>query len=94
MPTGPTPTAPIEVDGSLICTVVSEKPFENEIEESSISQACHAVCPEYKKVLEVEKGTEITVVNAPDMKIYVNLLKVIREHEEPRGERRPWPHSH
>jgi len=40
-------------------------------------------------VLEVEKGTEIPVVNAPDMKIYVNLMKAIREHEEPSGELRP-----
>jgi hypothetical protein len=28
------------------------------------------------------------VVNASDLKIYVFLLKAIREHEEPRGERR------
>ena len=29
------------------------------------------------------------MVNASGMKIYVNLLKAIREHEEPHGERRP-----
>jgi hypothetical protein len=39
-------------------------------------------------VLEVEKGTEIPVESAPDMKIDVNLLKAIREHKEPRGKRR------
>ena len=35
-----------------------------------------------------EKRLEAPVVNASDMKIYVNPLKAIREHEEPHGERR------
>lgn len=47
------------VDGSLICTAVFEKPFEHEIEkgEFPICQVCYVACPEYKRVLEVEKGT-------------------------------------
>jgi hypothetical protein len=30
----------------------------------------------------VEKGTEIPVVDASDMRIYKNLLKAIKEHDK------------
>ena len=79
------------VDGSLLCTAIFEKSFEHEIEkgEFPLSQVCHATCPDYKRILEVELGTETPLVNASDMKINVNLLKAIRDHEEPREELRP-----
>jgi hypothetical protein len=72
------------VDGHLLCTEVFEKSFDHEIEEGEfyISQVCYSKLPEYRKVLEVEKGTEIPIVNASDMKIYRSLLKAIQEHEK------------
>jgi len=72
------------VDGNLLCTEVFEKSFEHEIEEGEfcISQVCYSRFPEYRRVLEVEKGTEIPVVDASDMKIYRNLLKAIHEFEK------------
>lgn len=67
------------VDGYLLCTEVYEKSFEHEIEEGEfcISQACYARLPEYSRVLEVEKGTQIPIVDASDMKIYRKLLEAI-----------------
>ena len=75
------------VDGHLICTEVFEKSFEHEIEsgEFYISQVCYASLPRYSRILEVEKGTEIPVVDASDMRIYRNLLKAIKEHEKKEG---------
>jgi len=72
------------VDGHLICTEVFEKSFEHEIEsgEFYISQVCYASLPRYSRILEVEKGTEIPVVDASDMRIYRNLLRAIKEHEK------------
>ena len=67
------------VDGYLLCVEVYEKSFEREIEEREfyISQVCYASLPKYVRVFEVEKGTQIPVVDASDMKIYRNLLKAI-----------------
>ncbi|UCD44533.1 MAG: hypothetical protein JSV27_10485 [Candidatus Bathyarchaeota archaeon] len=75
------------VDGHLICTEVFEKSFEREIEsgEFPISQVCYTSLPRYSKILEVEKGTEIPVVDASDMEIYRRLLKAIKEHEKKEG---------
>lgn len=73
------------VDGHLLCTEVFEKSFEHEIEEGEfcMSQVCYSECPGYRKVHEVEKGTEIPVVNASDMRIYRNLLDAIKDYENP-----------
>ncbi len=72
------------VRGHLLCTEVFEKSFEHEIEkgEFPISQVCYTECPQYRRVLEVEKGTEIPVVDTSDMKLYRNLLEAILENEE------------
>ena len=71
------------VDGYLLCLEVYEKSFEHEIEKKEfyISQVCYSRFPEYIKLFEVEKGTQIPVVNASDMKIYKNLLKTILKVE-------------
>jgi hypothetical protein len=72
------------VDGHLICTEVYEESFEREMEEGEfcISQVCYTRYPEYTRLYEVEKGTQIPIVNASDMKIYRDLLKAILEEEE------------
>jgi hypothetical protein len=69
------------VDGHLLCTEVYEKSFDHEIEsgEFYISQVCYSEMPKYQRILEVETGVQIPVVNASDMKIYRNLLKAIKE---------------
>ena len=67
------------VDGYLLCVEVYEKSFEHEIEEREfyISQVCYANFPKYIRVFEVERGMQIPIVNASDMKIYQILLKAI-----------------
>ncbi len=74
----------IWVDGHLICTEVYEESFKHEMEENEfcISQACYTRYPKYTRLYEVEKGTQIPIVNASDMKIYRNLLKAILEEEK------------
>jgi hypothetical protein len=72
------------VEGHLLCVEVYEKSFEHEIEnqEFPISQVCYASLPKYVKVYEVNKGMQIPVVNASDMKIFSNLIKTILKNEE------------
>jgi hypothetical protein len=72
------------VDGHLLCIEVYEKSFEHEIEagEFCISQICHAEYPRYTRVYEVERGTQLPIVNASDMRIYRKLLEAILEREE------------
>ena len=43
---------------------------------------CYARFPKYIKLFEVEKGTQIPIVNASDMEIYRNLLKTILKVEK------------
>ena len=73
------------VDGYLLCVEVYEKSFEREIEKGEfyISQVCYARFPEYRKLYEVEKGTQIPIVDASDMQIYRNLLKAIIDVKRP-----------
>ena len=72
------------VDGYLLCVEVYEASFEHEIEnkEFPISQVCYAKFPKYVKVYEVEKGMQIPIVNASDMKIFSDLMKAILKNEE------------
>jgi hypothetical protein len=72
------------VDGHLLCVEVYEASFEREMEnkEFPISQVCYAKFPKYVKVYEVEKGIQIPIVNASDMKIFSNLTKAILKDEE------------
>jgi hypothetical protein len=72
------------VDGYLLCVEVYERSFEHEIEEGEfcISQVCYARFPRYIRLYEVEKGTQIPIVDASDMKIYKNLLKTILKEEK------------
>jgi predicted ATPase len=76
------------VDGHLICTEVYEKSFEHEIAEGEfcISQVCHAEYPRYTRVYEVERGTQVPIVDASDMKIYRKLLEAILERGDDRSE--------
>jgi hypothetical protein len=72
------------VDGYLLCVEVYEASFEHEMEnkEFPISQVCYAKFPKYVKVYEVERGMQIPIVNASDMKIFNNLMKAILKNEE------------
>lgn len=67
------------VDGYLLCVEVYERSFSHEIKkrEFPISHVCYTRFPKYIRVLEVEKGTQLPVVNATDMRLYSNLLKAI-----------------
>ena len=71
------------VDGHIICTEVYEQSFKHEMEkgEFCISQACYAKYPNYARIHEVEKGTEIPIVDVSGMRIYRELLKAIHEYE-------------
>lgn len=71
------------VDGYLLCTEVYEASFEHEIEEGEfcVSQVCYSKLPKYRKLFEAERGTQIPIVDASDMKIYRELLKAILADE-------------
>ena len=79
------------VDGYLLCVEVYEKSFEHEIKrkEFPISQVCYTDFPKYIRVFEVEKGMQIPIVNASDMRMFRGLLKAILKTEEipPHAER-------
>ena len=67
------------VEGYILCLEVYEKSLEYEIErgEFYISHLCYAKLPKYKKILEVEKGMQIPIVNVSDMQIYKEIIKTI-----------------
>lgn len=71
------------VDGYILCLEVYEKAIECEIErgEFYISQLCYASFPKYNKILEIEKGAQIPIVNASDMRIYREIVKAIFSSE-------------
>jgi hypothetical protein len=73
------------VDGHVLCVEVYEKAFEQELKkkEFPISQVCYASYPTYTRVFEVEKGMQIPVVNASDMRLYRSLLEAILKDEQP-----------
>lgn len=72
------------VDGYLLCLEVYEKAFEYEVSEGffPISQVCYARLPKYVKVYEVEKGAQIPIVDASDMRLYQEIVKAIKGVEE------------
>ena len=72
------------VDGYVLCMEVYEKAFEQELKkkEFPISQVCYASYPKYTRVFEVEKGMQIPVVNASDMRLYRSLLEAIVKDEQ------------
>jgi len=67
------------IEGYILCLEVYEKSLEYEIErgEFYISHLCYAKFPKYKKILEVEKGMQIPIVNVSDMQIYKEIIKTI-----------------
>ena len=67
------------VEGYILCLEVYEKSLEYEIEKGKfyISHLCYAKFPKYRKVLEVEKGMQIPIVNVSDMQIYREIIKAI-----------------
>ena len=67
------------VDGYILCLEVYEKSLEYEIEKGEfyISHLCYASFPKYSKVLEVEKGTQIPLVNALDMNLYREIMRAV-----------------
>ena len=72
------------VDGYLICIEFYEASFEHEIEKKIffISQVCYTSFPKYTKVLEVETGTQIPIVDASHMQIYKELLKALLKNKK------------
>jgi len=67
-------------EGYLLCLEVYEKSIEYEIErgEFYISQLCYASFPKYSRILEIEKGAQIPIVNVSDMRLYREIIKAIR----------------
>lgn len=72
------------VDGYLLCLEVYEESFKREIDEGffPISQVCYAKLPKYQRIIEIEKGTQIPVVDVSDMQIFNSLVKEIKKNEE------------
>ncbi|MEM2273272.1 MAG: hypothetical protein QXX56_03530 [Candidatus Bathyarchaeia archaeon] len=70
-------------DGFLLCLEVYEKSIEYEIErgEFYINQLCYASFPKYHRILEVEKGAQIPIVNVSDMRLYKEIIRAILGYE-------------
>jgi len=73
------------VDGYVMCVEVYEESFKREMEEGVfyISHVCYARFPEYRKVIEIEKGAQLPVVNASDMAILRAVLETVRNAGPP-----------
>ncbi|MEM1514923.1 MAG: hypothetical protein QXT26_02740 [Thermoproteota archaeon] len=71
------------IDGYLLCLEVYEKSIEYEIERGKfyISHLCYASFPKYSRILEVEKGAQIPIVNVSDMHLYKEIIKAILSYE-------------
>jgi len=71
-------------DGYLLCLEVYEKSLEHEIKtkEYPISQLCYTQFPKYTRTYEVERGVQLPIVNASDMRIFQDLQKAILRTEE------------
>ena len=73
------------VDGYLMCVEVYEESFKREMDEGVfyVSHVCYARYPEYRKVIEIERGAQLPVVNASDMAILKAILGAVREAGPP-----------
>jgi len=73
------------VDGYLMCVEVYEESFKREMDEGVfyVSHICYAHYPEYRKVIEIERGAQLPVVNASDMTILKAILGAVREAGPP-----------
>lgn len=71
------------VDGYLLCIENFEEAMNYELEKSifPISQVCYTKFPKYAKYREVEKGLQIPIVNASDMKLYREIVEAIKDKE-------------
>jgi len=71
------------VDGYLLCIEVFDRSLRYEVEKGflPINQICYAPFPKYSRVIEVQKGVEIPVVDVTDMKLYKALLKAVLKKE-------------
>ena len=67
------------VDGYLMCVEVYEESFKREMDDGVfyVSHVCFAHFPEYRKVIEVERGAQLPVVNASDMSVLSAIMKAI-----------------
>jgi len=67
------------VDGYLMCVEVYEESFKREMDDGVfyVSHVCFARFPEYRKVIEVERGAQLPVVNASDMGVLSAIMKAI-----------------
>lgn len=75
------------IDGYLICIEVYDKAFEYEVEKGflPVSQICYTKLPAYQPIYEAGKGAQVPVTNVSDMKIYREILELIKKHEKETG---------
>jgi len=71
-------------DGCLLCMEVYEKALDYEVKQGffPISQVCYAKFPKYVKYIEVERGAQIPIVDASDMRFYKAIVKEIQSKEQ------------
>jgi len=67
------------VDGYLMCVEVYEESFKREMDDGIfyVSHVCYARYPEYRKVIEIERGAQLPVVNASDMRVFKAILRAV-----------------
>lgn len=70
-------------DGYLLCIENCEDSMSYEMEKGvfPVSQVCYIKFPKYVKFHEVEKGVLIPIVDVSDMKLYREIVNLIKERE-------------
>jgi len=72
------------VDGYLMCVEVYEESFKREMDDGVffVSHVCYARFPRYQKVIEVERGAQLPIVNASDMCMLRAILRAVLAKEQ------------
>ena len=72
------------VDGYLMCVEVYEESFKREMDDGVffVSHVCYARFPRYQKVIEVERGAQLPIVNASDMRMLRAILRAVLAKEQ------------
>ena len=76
--------------GYLICTEVHEDAFKHELErgEFPINQLCYSKLEKYTRILELERGSRIPLVNVEGMRAFESILAIIERKENEERESR------
>lgn len=71
------------IDGYVICMEIHDDAFKYEIENNffPINKLCYAKLPTYVRIMDVEKGARLPLINVSDMLLFKKILEKIKEIE-------------